>query len=178
MWFCSRLQRFGFILNLPTCLLLLLPHVDLLWPSALWFVLQAGQRRPVGWGSSGALFGRVCHCLRLPVWILEQGPAGAVPPGDRQCFTPDVREVLRPRLGVPVPAQPSAHQLCGAAHREPGIHEPRSVTCGFDMWFLLQCCIHMMLDIKCWTVSFIQHSLCLSLGRFHQQPFKGVLWQI
>ncbi len=102
-------------------------HVCLTPCLVLLFVFQVGQRCPLGWSSFGALFSRVCHCLRLSVWVLEQGPTGAFPPGDRQRVTPDVREVLRPRLGVPVPAQPPAHQLRGSAHRKPGLHDPRSV---------------------------------------------------
>lgn len=92
------------------------------------FCLQVGERCSLGWSSFGTLFGWVCHCLWLPVWVLEQGPAGAFPPGDRKRVTPDVREVVRPRLGVPVPAQPPAHQLCGSADRQPGLHDPRLVA--------------------------------------------------
>lgn len=98
-----------------------------LWSTLLW-CLQAGQRRPLGWGSAGPLVGRLCNCLRLPVRVLEQEPAGAVPPGDRQRLALDVREVLRPRLGIPVPAQPPAHQLCGPADRQSGLHDTRLVV--------------------------------------------------
>lgn len=90
--------------------------------------LQAGQGRSLGRGSTGPLVGRLCHRLRLHVRVLEQGPAGAFPPGDRQRLAPDVREVLRPRLGVSVPAQPPAHQLRGPADWQSGLHDTRLVV--------------------------------------------------
>lgn len=108
-----------------------------MYPTYVWFLalnfvllfeLQVGQRCTLGWSPFGTLFSWVCHRIWLPVRVLEQGPAGAFHPGDRQCVTPHVWEVLRPRLGVPVPAQPPAHQLCCSAHRKPGLHDPRLVN--------------------------------------------------
>lgn len=94
----------------------------------------------MGWSSCGPLFGGVCHRIRLPLWVPKQVPAGALPPGDWQRIPADVREVLRPRLGVPVPAQPPAYQLCGPANGKPGLHEPRLVASMFssiyaESWF-------------------------------------------
>lgn len=89
--------------------------------------LQVGQRRSLGRSSTGSLIGRVRHRLRLHVRVLEQGSAGAFPPGDRQRLAPDVWEVLRPRLGIPVSAQPPAHQLRGPAHWQSGLHDTRLV---------------------------------------------------
>lgn len=88
---------------------------------------QVGQRCSLGWSSVGSLVGWICHRLRLHARVLEQGSAGAFPPGDRQCFAPNVWEVLRQRLGISVPAQSPAHQLRGPAHWQSGLHDTRLV---------------------------------------------------
>lgn len=110
--------------------------------------LQVGQRCSVGWSSRGPLFGGVCHRIRLPLRVLKQVPAGALPPGDWQRIPADVREVLCPRLGVPVPAQPPAHQLCGPADRKPGLHEPRLVASMFSS-------IYVQSWLKSWSSQYL-----------------------
>lgn len=111
----------------------------------LLFELQVGQRCTLGWSPFGTLFSWVCHRIWLPVWVLEQGPAGAFHPGDRQCVTAHVWEVLRPRLGVPVPAQPPAHQLCRSAHRKPCLHDPRLVNKDSSL-----CNVFVFLALRWW----------------------------
>lgn len=136
-----------------------------MYPTYVWFLalnfvllfeLQVGQRCTLGWSTFGTLFSWVCHRIWLPVRVLEQGPAGALHPGDWQCVTPHVWEVLRPRLGVPVPAQPPAHQLCCSAHRKPGLHDPRLVN--KDSIFIMCSCFW-----SCGDEENVGQYLCLAL---------------
>lgn len=92
------------------------------------FVFQVGERCAVGWGAHGSLLSGLCHSLWLPLWVPEQTPAGALPAGHWQRLALHVWEVLSPRLGLSVPAQPPANELCGSSNRQPRPHDPGWVS--------------------------------------------------
>lgn len=92
------------------------------------FSLQVSKRCSLGWSPTRPLPGRFCHCVWLLIQLPEQDTAGDVSGSDCQRFGLYVWNFVQERMGVPVPPQPSAHQLHGLTHREPRSDEPRWVS--------------------------------------------------
>lgn len=111
------------------------------------FSLQVGERCSLGWSPTCSLPGWFCHCLWLLVQLPEQDTTGEVSWSDCQCLRIYVWNFIQERMGISIPAQSSAHQLHGFAHRKPSSDESRCVRSHYgqgDAWHDISHCCHVV----------------------------------